>query len=64
MLFGVVSCHTRWVVYWALARRPFTISPLLRYDVVDIHCAGLFAAAVHWPFQERPVPRLSVANAA
>ena len=25
---------------------------------------GLFAAAVHWPIQERPVPRLAAANAA
>jgi len=25
---------------------------------------GLFAAAVHWPIQERPVPRLATANAA
>jgi hypothetical protein len=25
---------------------------------------GLFAAAVHWPIQERPVPRVAVAGVA
>jgi MFS family permease len=66
MLFGVVFLSHQvgsFVGLWMAG----TLYDLTKsYDMmwwVSI-ALGLFAAAIHWPIQERPVPRLEAANAA
>ena len=66
MLFGVVFLSHQVGSFAGLMLAGTLYDLTKSYDMmwwISI-ALGLFAAAVHWPIQERPVPRLSAAHAA
>jgi predicted MFS family arabinose efflux permease len=66
MLFGVVFLSHQVGSFTGLWLAGVLYDATKSYDMmwwISI-ALGLFAAAVHWPIQERPVPRLAAASAA
>jgi predicted MFS family arabinose efflux permease len=66
MLFGVVFLSHQVGSFVGLVLAGVLYDATKSYDMMwwlSI-ALGLFAAAVHWPIQERPVPRLAAAGAA
>jgi MFS family permease len=66
MLFGVVFLSHQVGSFTGLWLAGYLFDRTKSYDAmwwISI-ALGLFAAAVHWPIRERPVPRLVMADAA
>jgi predicted MFS family arabinose efflux permease len=66
MLFGVVFLSHQIGSFAGLWLAGVLYDATKSYDMmwwISI-ALGLFAAAVHWPIEERPVPRLTAASAA